>query len=100
MKTKELKSITQIDGNIIPCSREKEFSCYDNKMLKDYNSDDFASFIMDCCDNTGQIAKDAHNILLDNYDIYYLSTIPKEFTRVYLYGVWMILKSHIDSNLK
>lgn len=99
MKSKIKKSITEIDGNIIPFPSKNQFSNYDNKLLKDYDCDDFASLIIDACDCTGQLANCRQNPLLDDYDIPYLKCIPKEFSRVYLYGVWMVLKGHINSNI-
>lgn len=91
--------ITTIDGNIILHTGDYYYS---NKPLKDFTCDDFAEYIIDsCCPDPERLVLLERNCLLYYlYEIDYLDCIPATFARVYCYGVWQVLKSHINQNEK
>lgn len=64
---------------------------YSNKRLTEWNSDDFVEFVFDNCDSNGNFV---FGNFLDGTD--YLNYIPKHYARVYLYGVWEVLKELIN----
>jgi hypothetical protein len=92
---KKLINITNITGDFIPYPDGEQ--CYSGKQLKQFTYDMFADMILDCCDHKGELVKDS-NKLTNNYELKYLDHIPKTFARVYLYGVWEVIRDCIKMN--
>jgi len=96
-KMKKL-SMMHITGDIVPIKRTPRFSEYDNKPLCQFTHDDFASLCLDFIDKEGNM--DENIILFKKFDIDYLKYIPKNYSRIYLYGVWNIIEEIIRMNSK
>ena len=90
------RSIFNISDHIVS-NRIPVYSCYDNKKLSEFDHDDFASYVFDKCDMNiiPQWSKD-HWL----YQIEMLDYIPRSYARVYLYGVWDVVKDAIKTNNK
>jgi hypothetical protein len=90
----------------IPSTRKPVFASYDNKTLSKWKHDDFADYVFDQCHEeypnpekqditVYTLAANEDSFL---WDIPYLEHIPSLYTRVYLYGVWDIVKDVIKAN--
>ena len=96
MKTQRFRSIFNIVDHV-PSKRSPVYNCYDNKLLSQFNSDDFAELVYDNCDLDINPCWDKKHFL---YQIEMLDYIPKNYSRVYLYGVWDVIKGAIKINKK
>jgi len=86
------KTIFEIDPNFTPSKRVDIYNCYDNKPLKKWSSDDFASYILDCSNSNGTVFENYFSDCLKHY----FDTLPllKGINeRVYLYGIYSIIKN-------
>jgi len=81
----------------IPSKRKPIFNCYDNKKLSEFDHDDFASYVLDHCDLDMNPRWDKKHFL---YQIEMLDFIPKNYSRVYLYGVWDTVSGILSCNIK
>jgi hypothetical protein len=96
MKKYKFRSIFNIADHI-PSKRMPVYISYDNKLLSKWDSDDFASFVLDRCDGNDKPCWDKKHFL---YQIEMLDYIPKDYARVYLYGVWEVIKGAIQPSKK
>jgi hypothetical protein len=86
------KRMDDIDPNIVLSVKNPPFNSYDNKKLNEWDADDFVEYI-----------KMKSNIDLTHMDTYfdicckdYFEDLPKlSNPRVYLYGVWVLIKEYI-----
>ena len=85
------KSMLEIDKDIVLSTNAGR--SYGNRKLKEYTCDDFASYVLDNeeLNGSGRISEDSYLS-----EIEYLQYIPNAFARVYLYGVWVLLKMFLD----
>jgi hypothetical protein len=90
----EKLNITQLDGNLILHNGDYQYS---NKPLKEWDCDNFVEYIKDYSNMDWNCSD---NLLCYLYDIDYLNYIPSNYAPIYLYGVWQVLKEHIESNEK
>ena len=88
------------DLETIPKKRNPRWACYDNKPLKNWDSDDFANFIMDHSKNNGKFNASKTFLADDTNMCEILECTPENFSRIYLYGVWEVLKDRIKANKK
>jgi hypothetical protein len=96
MKTLKFRSIFNIVDHV-PSKRSPVYNCYDNKLLSQFDADDFAEFVFDNCDSEMNPRWDQKHFL---YQIEMLDYIPKNYPRVYLYGVGDVIKGAIKINKK
>jgi len=81
--------------NHVPKERTPQYACYDNKLLSEWTSDDFADFVLDQCDMDLILHCDKKSFL---NEIDMLKYIPQNYARVYLYGVWECVKEVLRCN--
>jgi hypothetical protein len=96
MKKYKFRSISNIEDHI-PSKRNPVYNSYDNKLLSKFSCDDFASLVFDLCDANGKLIWDKKHFL---YQIEMLDYIPENYARVYLYGVWQIVKETLLIEIK
>lgn len=96
MKRYKFRSISNIEDHI-PSKRSPVYNSYDNKRLSKFNSDDFVELVFDLCDSNGKPTWDKKHFL---YQIEMLDYIPENYARVYLYGVWDVVKETLLINIK
>jgi hypothetical protein len=94
----KFRSLSNIVDHI-PSKNNPVCNSYDNKLLSEWDSDDFASFVLDRCDSNNKLPEDEKYFLF-LYQIVYLDYIPVNYARVYLYGVWEVVKEMLDVNSK
>jgi hypothetical protein len=95
MKT-EFRSLYNVADHV-PYPHNKHERSYSNKLLSNFNSDDFAEFVLDKCDSVGTPCWSKDHFL---YQIEMLDYIPANYARVYLYGVWEVVKDVLKSKSK
>lgn len=95
MKT-EFRSIFNIPDHV-PYLEGKPTRSYGNKRLSEFSADDFAEFVFDNCDMNGKPCWNEDHFL---YQIEMLDHIPENYARVYLYGVWEVLKDTMNAKSK
>jgi len=91
MKTHKFRSIFNITDHI-PNKNEIVFNSYDNKLLSKFTCDNFADIVFDNLDAKGKPCWNKKHFL---YQIEMLDYIPENYSRVYLYGVWDVVKPAI-----
>ena len=96
MKKYSFRSISNIEYHI-PSQRSPIYNSYDNKLLSKFNSDNFADLVFDHCDSNDKPCWDKKHFL---YQIEMLDYIPDNYPRVYLYGVWEVVKETLLITIK
>ena len=89
------RSIFNIKDHIPYPEDGKKTRSYSNKLLSEWDADEFADYVFDQCEGLARPAWDVKHWL---HQLEYLDEMPKSYTRVYLYGVWQILQDVIKSN--
>jgi len=96
------KTMEAYDPELIPVVRKPVYASYDNKKLKNWTADNFADYVFDKCASPGKFAKNEKYIFFVKESFIfdslaeYLEEIPPHFARVYLYGVFEMLKARIS----
>lgn len=93
------KKLTALDGipDHIPVAALDTWACYDNKKLSQFTHDDFAEFVFDQLDSQNDLSDG--NTFIHIYEparryIKEAKNIP--YMRVYLYGIWDVVKEMIN----
>jgi hypothetical protein len=95
MKSKDITPKSMFEFNpdtIIVCNDDRSYA---NKKVIDLDDDEFAEYVFDNCDLEYKFS--VNDTVFKGYDMFYLNHIPKAHPRVYLYGVWSVLKAMIKS---
>ena len=90
----KFRSIFNIQDHV-PSKRKPVFHCYDNKTLARFTHDDFAEYVFDNMNLDGTFDKNSFLCQIEMLDY-----IPDNYGRVYLYGVWDVVKEAIRVNKK
>ena len=92
-KTYKFRSISNIKDHIVS-QRNPGYNSYDNKLLSEFDGDDFAELVFDNCDSNTKPCWDKKHFL---YQIEMLDYIPENYARVYLYGVWDVVREVLQA---
>jgi hypothetical protein len=79
----------------VPSEREPVWCSYDNKKIKNWDSDDFANFVFDKSDLDLKLCDGDTFIHAVPWFKEMCENIPVIYPRVYLYGVWECVKEKL-----
>jgi len=96
MEKYKFRSLSNIEDHI-PSQRKPAYNSYDNKLLSKFDGDNFADLVFDNCDSNGKPCWDKKHFL---YQIEMLDYIPDNYARVYLYGVWGVVRESLLTTIK
>ena len=88
-----MNTLKSYDPELIPVVRKPVFACYDNKKIKNWIADDFAEYVFDNSDSQNKVQ--FSTTFFNDSIIEYLEEIPKNYARVYLYGVFALFQERM-----
>lgn len=94
-KSNKTRCAHRYNPGFVPKTRTPALARYDNKPLQSWDCDDFAEYIFDNCTPDKKFVGDGTFISEDDVILDYLEEIPRKYSRVYLYGVFELIKGGI-----
>lgn len=82
------------DPELIPSMRKPAYNSYDNKKLENWDCDDFVTYVFDHQNSKGELV--AEGTFFNDTILQYFEGMPQNYQRVYLYGVFELLKSRMN----